>query len=87
MLKIQRIENGNAIFNLVGRLDLEKIADIKQLFASEPKGSHFALDLKKLALVDLEAVIFLGECEAEGIELKNCPPYIRKWITKERGGS
>ena len=87
MLKIQRVENSNAIFSLVGRLDLENIADIKQLFASEPEGSHFAIDLKELALVDLEAVIFLAECEAEGIELKNCPPYIRKWITKERCGS
>ena len=87
MLKIQRVENRNVIFSLIGRLDLGKIADIKKLFASEPKGSHFALDLKELTLVDREAVIFLAECEAEGIELKNCPVYIRKWITKERGGS
>ena len=87
MLKIQRVENGNVIFSLIGRIELENIADVKKLFASEPKGSHFALDLKELALVDREAVIFLAECEAEGTELKNCPAYIREWITRERGGS
>ena len=87
MLKIQRVENGNVIFNLIGHLDLENIVDVKKLFASESTGSHFALDLKELALVDREAVIFLAECEAQGIELKNCPAYIREWITRERGGS
>ncbi|QNI30490.1 hypothetical protein H7849_15185 [Alloacidobacterium dinghuense] len=85
MLKIQRVQNGIVIFGLIGRLALEEIADIKKLLASEP--NHFALNLKELALVDREAVIFLAECEAEGIELKNCPAYIREWITRERGGS
>ena len=47
MLKIQRVETGNVIFSLIGRLDLEKIADINKLFDSEPKGSHLALDLKE----------------------------------------
>lgn len=87
MLKIQRVKNGNVIFSLIGQLDLENIADIKKLFALETKGSRLVLDLKDLTLIDREAVIFLAECEAEGIELKNCPAYIREWITRERGGS
>lgn len=37
--------------------------------------------------IEIETVIFLAECEAEGIELKNCPAYIREWITRERGDS
>ena len=85
MLKIQRAANGKTIFNLIGRLGLEKIADLKKLLASEPNGSHFVLDLKELTLVDREAVIFLAECEAHGIELKNCAAYIREWIKRERG--
>lgn len=86
MLKIQKVENGNVVFSLIGQLDLEMIAEIKELFASEPKDSHLVLDLKELTLVDQEAVIFLAECEASGIELKNCPAYIREWIRRERGG-
>jgi hypothetical protein len=29
-------------------------------------------------------VRFLSECEAQGIELLHCSPYIREWISRER---
>ena len=87
MLKIQRTENAIVTFSLIGRLESAKIAELKELFALEPKGKHVALDLKELTLVDREAVIFLAECEAEGIELENCSAYIREWVMRERGKS
>ena len=37
--------------------------------------------------MDQGAVRFLERCEAENIQHKNCPAYIREWITKERGQS
>ena len=39
------------------------------------------------ALVDAGAVRFLGVCEADGIELLHCAPYIRKWIGLTRSQS
>jgi hypothetical protein len=42
------------------------------------------LDLKDLKLVDQDAVNFLRRCEAESLQLRNCPAYIRKWISGER---
>jgi len=42
------------------------------------------LDLKDLTLVDQDVVSFLARCEADSIQLKNCPAYIRGWITGER---
>jgi hypothetical protein len=33
--------------------------------------------------VDRDIVRFLRACEADGIELRNCPPYIRAWIEQE----
>jgi len=42
------------------------------------------LDLRDLTLVDQDAVSFLKRCEADNITLKNCPAYIREWITRER---
>jgi hypothetical protein len=45
------------------------------------------LDLKDLTLVDQDAIRFLERCETGNIQLKNCPAYIREWITKGRGGS
>jgi hypothetical protein len=35
-------------------------------------------------LVDRAAVYFLGLCELNGIELLNCPLYIREWILREK---
>lgn len=46
-----------------------------------------AIDLAEVELVDREAVMLLALTEAAGIELRNCPAYIREWITKERGSS
>lgn len=46
-----------------------------------------AIDLAEVELVDREAVTLLAQTEAEGIELRSCPAYIREWITKERESS
>ena len=46
--------------------------------------SPVVLDLEELDLVDVEAVRFLNACEAKGILLLNCSPYIRKWMAQER---
>ncbi len=48
------------------------------------KAERIVLDLEEVTLVDLEVVRFLGVSEAEGVELVNCSPYIRDWISKER---
>ena len=87
MLKIQRAANGEVVFTLSGRMDAESIAGLRTLFGSEAKGRRIVLDLKDLTLVDRDAVSFLQRCEADSIRLKNCPPYIREWITRERGSS
>ena len=46
-----------------------------------------AIELSEVELVDLDAVRLLAQAEVEGIELRNCPAYIREWITKERRSS
>jgi anti-anti-sigma regulatory factor len=84
MLKIQRIANGEVVFTVSGRMDSENVDELKALFASEAKGRGIVLDLKDLTLVDRDTVRFLERCEADSIKLKNCPAYIREWITRER---
>ena len=46
-----------------------------------------AIELAEVDLVSREAVKLLGQAEADGIELRSCPAYIRDWITKERESS
>jgi hypothetical protein len=50
----------------------------------EQESGGFAIDLKNVHLVDREAVKLLALREAIGTELRNCPPYIREWVTRER---
>ena len=45
---------------------------------------RIVLDLEELALVDVEAVRFLGGCRRGGFALLHCSPYIREWIAKEQ---
>lgn len=42
------------------------------------------MDLRDVGIVDREAVKVLAFSEVNGIELRNCPAYIREWITRER---
>ena len=87
MLKVERSANGQVVFTLIGRMTQEDTAELERMFRSELNVRNLILDLKDLTLVDRDAVRFLERCETENIKLKNCPAYIREWITRERGGN
>jgi hypothetical protein len=46
-----------------------------------------AVELAEVELANRDAVKLLAQAEAEGIELRSCPAYIREWITNERENS
>jgi hypothetical protein len=87
MLRIQRSTNGGVVFTLSGQMDEEDIAELETLIKSEANRGRIVLDLKNLTLVGRDAISFLERCEADSITLKNCPGYVREWITRSRGGS
>lgn len=87
MLKITRAANAEVVFTVSGRLDAENLTELKTLLSSEASGRRITLDLKELTRVDQDAVRLLKGCEADNIQLRNCPAYIREWITRERGQS
>jgi anti-anti-sigma regulatory factor len=87
MLKITRAVNGEVVIKLSGRMGAENLGELEKMIGTESGGRRIILDLKDLKLVDQDAVNFLKRCEADNITLKNCPAYIREWITGERGGS
>ncbi len=81
MLKITRAANGEVVIKLSGRMGAENISELETLISAEASGRRIVLDLKDLTLVDQDAVSFLRRCEADSLQLRNCPAYIRKWIT------
>ena len=83
MLKIQRTANGDVVLTVSGRLDAHNLCELSAPLAAENDGRTRVLDLKDLTLVDGDAVRFLSTCEADGIVIRNCPPYIRAWMARE----
>ncbi|MFZ0884916.1 MAG: STAS domain-containing protein, partial [Candidatus Acidiferrales bacterium] len=83
VLKIQRSANARIIFTLSGRIEVEDVAELRRLLELETLNRNLALDLSDVTLVDRAAVRFLAKCEADSIELENCPAYIREWMKRE----
>ena len=44
------------------------------------------LDMEEVDLVDIEAVRWLNACQGQGVQVENCPPYIREWMYQEKLG-
>ena len=86
MLRIEKEANGQVVFKISGRLDGENLSGLKELIESEVANRRIVLDLSELTLVDQDAVRFLRQCDSNGIELKNCPPYVCEWIARQRDG-
>jgi anti-anti-sigma regulatory factor len=84
MLKIQRRENEDVMFTLSGRIDKENVIELEALLAAERKDRRVVLDLKDMTLTGQDGIDFLAQCEAAGVGLVNCDPYVREWITRQR---
>jgi hypothetical protein len=84
MLRIQRSSDRRVVLSLSGRIEAPDVVELERLLSLEAAGQRVALDLGEITLVDRDAVPFLARWQSEGIELVNCPPYIREWIDTER---
>jgi len=83
-LKIERYSDGRGTtVRLIGWIRQEHLEELEKQIGEG--GANVALDLAEVSLVDLQVVRFLAACEARGIALLKCWPYIRDWIQKERG--
>jgi hypothetical protein len=84
MFKITRsTHSGTTTLALSGRIGLTHLPDLRRCVEAE-RGQGIVLDLREVNLVDLEAVRFLVECEAEGIRVAHCPTYVQEWMAREK---
>jgi anti-anti-sigma regulatory factor len=72
------------VFVLSGRIETQAIAELRRLFELETDYRDIVLDLKDVSLVDRDVMSFLARCEADGVKLENCAPYIREWMEREK---
>jgi hypothetical protein len=85
--KMERIltPDGLVVLRVSGRIDAAHVETLRELTQKEKitKGG-LAIDLTEVRLVSHEAVEALALAEANGIELRNCPAYIREWVSREK---
>ena len=78
------VSEGEAIvFRVCGWVEIECVNTIKELIEEET--AKLALDLSEVTLANRDAATFLAVCELKGIELRNCPLFLRGWVDKEQG--
>ena len=87
MLRIRKTENGEVVFTVSGQIGKEHISELEALIAAEVKDRRIILDLKDMTLTGQDGIAFFARCEAAGIALANCDPYVREWITVHNKGS
>lgn len=84
-LRIERsVEHDLAVFAIMGRIQAEQVPQLLALVKSEAGAHKVVLDLDQVKLADRDAVLFLALSEARGVKLRNCPGFIREWISRER---
>jgi hypothetical protein len=76
----RRNEQGLLLY-ISGRLASE---DLEVVRTALDRRRVIAIELSEVELVDRDAVKLLAQAEAEAIELRSCPAYIREWVTNER---
>jgi anti-anti-sigma regulatory factor len=85
--KIERVPTpvGFVVFRVSGRIDRASVEVLQELTENEKTAKgRLALDLTEVTVVSLEAVRALKVVEVNGVELRNCPAYVREWISRER---
>ena len=70
------------VLRISGRLTQDDIPVLRA--AIDQERGALAIDLTEVGLVDRDTVNLLASSEGRGIELRNCPPYIREWVDRER---
>jgi hypothetical protein len=76
------VDDGIVALCISGRITKQDLDTLRN--AIEEDARAVAIDLKNVILVDREVVKFLARRELNGTALRNCPPYIREWVTRER---
>jgi anti-anti-sigma regulatory factor len=81
-IRIQQTTEGECT---VLRLSGELVSSQREALLEEIEANKntIALCLEEVTIVDLDVVQLLARCEARGVKLLNCPPYIREWISRE----
>jgi hypothetical protein len=75
---------GVTVFALSGRIEKQAVKELSKLLEGQTHLRDIVLDLKEVGTIDRDAMRFFARCEAGGVQLENCTPYIREWMEREK---
>jgi anti-anti-sigma regulatory factor len=82
-LKIVCIRHkGKTRLRLSGELRHPSLDDVRAEISRI--ATRVILDLEEVDLVDIHGVRWLNACQAQGVQLEKCAPYIREWMSQEK---
>jgi len=82
-LKIEKeSRDKKTTIRLIGHFHSQHIEELERQLAHH--GPRVVLDLTEVTLVDVDVIRFLAACEAGGVAIVHCSPYIREWMKQER---
>lgn len=84
--KIDRVvtPDGFVTLRVSGRIDGIHVQTLMTLTDNVETTKVLTIDLIEVTLVSREAVEVLAHVETRGINLQNCPAYVREWVSREQ---
>jgi hypothetical protein len=73
------------VLRISGRITQDDVPVLRA--AIDQERARLAIDLADVGLVGRDTVNLLAISEGRGIELRNCPRYIREWVDRERAAN
>ena len=70
------------VFRISGRITEQDVETLRASLEQE-RGMVAAIDLTDVLIVNRETITLLAVSKSNGVELRNCPAYIREWVRKE----
>jgi anti-anti-sigma regulatory factor len=85
--KIERVlaPGDFVVLHVSGHIEGTYVATLRESIEQErPTKGGLAIDLAEVTLISQEAVEALADAEASGIELRDCPAYVREWVSRAK---
>jgi len=84
-LRIERIcDRGGTRICLAGELRSAHLDDVRAEIGRV--ACPITLDLDEVDIVDIDGIRLLNTCQAQGVKVVNCSPYIRAWMRLDNRG-
>jgi len=85
--KFERVvtADGFVVLHISGRIDSADVEILRELIENDERvKSILAIDLTEVTLISRDAIRLLSTVETKGTELRNCPAYIRNWVSRDK---